>query len=286
LTSNGASAPSFQVPAASSISITGNTGGALTGSAFTFSGGTTGLSFGGAVSTETLSGNLVLANGGTSASLTASNGGIFYSTASAGAILSGTATARQMLQSGTSTTPAWSTTTWPATTTNSQLLYSSATSVVGEVTAGNYGVLISSSAGVPSWLANGTTGQILTATTSGNPSWGAAPSSGFNWNDVTGTTQAAVINNGYIANNVALVTVTLPATAVVGSVISIQGAAAGLWTLAQNASQQVFANGGSTTAGVGGSVSSSSQYDSISVVCITANTGWAMNTSSGNLNFV
>ena len=59
--------PSWQSPAASSISITGNTGGALTGAAFTFTGGTTGLSFGGAGSTETLSGTLVVANGGTGA---------------------------------------------------------------------------------------------------------------------------------------------------------------------------------------------------------------------------
>lgn len=49
----------------SSISITGDTGGALTGSSFTFSGGTTGLSFGGSGSTETLSGTLIVANGGT-----------------------------------------------------------------------------------------------------------------------------------------------------------------------------------------------------------------------------
>ncbi len=38
----------------SSVSITGDSGGALTGSAFTFTGGTTGLSFGGSGSTETL----------------------------------------------------------------------------------------------------------------------------------------------------------------------------------------------------------------------------------------
>ncbi len=40
---------------ASSIDITGDTGGTLTGDSFTFSGGTTGLSFDGAVTTETLS---------------------------------------------------------------------------------------------------------------------------------------------------------------------------------------------------------------------------------------
>lgn len=49
----------------SSISITGDTGGALTGSSFTLSGGTTGLSFGGSGSTETLTFAGITANGGT-----------------------------------------------------------------------------------------------------------------------------------------------------------------------------------------------------------------------------
>lgn len=49
----------------SSISITGDTGGALSGSSFTFSGGTTGLSFGGSGSTETLTFAGITANGGT-----------------------------------------------------------------------------------------------------------------------------------------------------------------------------------------------------------------------------
>ncbi len=64
--------------------------------------------------TDTLAGK-ALANGGTNASLTASNGGIVYSNASAFAILAGTATANQMLMSGSSTTPAWSTNTYPST---------------------------------------------------------------------------------------------------------------------------------------------------------------------------
>jgi hypothetical protein len=59
--------PTFQNPAASSISITGDSGGALTGNAFTFTGGTSGLTFAGAGSTETLGGTLVVANGGTGA---------------------------------------------------------------------------------------------------------------------------------------------------------------------------------------------------------------------------
>jgi hypothetical protein len=70
--------PSFQSPAASSISITGNTGGALVGAAFTFTGGTTGLSFGGSGSTETLSGTLAIANGGTNATSMTNTFGVNY----------------------------------------------------------------------------------------------------------------------------------------------------------------------------------------------------------------
>lgn len=91
-----------------------------------------------------------LANGGTNASLIASTGGIFYSTASAGAILSGTATARQMLQSGATAAPAWSTSTWPATTTANNILFSSAANTVGEIASAASSVLITSAGSVPS----------------------------------------------------------------------------------------------------------------------------------------
>jgi len=47
------------------ISITGDSGGALTGSSFTFTGGTTGLTFAGSGTTETLGGTLIVSNGGT-----------------------------------------------------------------------------------------------------------------------------------------------------------------------------------------------------------------------------
>ena len=137
--------------------------------------------------TTAISGLLPLANGGTNANLTADNGGIFYSTASAGAILLGTATAQRMLQSGATGAPAWSTATWPATTTANQLLYSSGASVVGEITTANSSVLVTNGSGAPSWSTtlpahtvttsvtvpliiggSGTTGTILTLqTTSG-----------------------------------------------------------------------------------------------------------------------
>lgn len=125
--------------------------------------------FGGAVSFP-----ITLAQGGTNANLTANNGGIFYSSASAGAILAGTATARQMLQSGASTTPAWSTATYPATTTANRLLYSSATNTVVDLATVNSSILVTDGSGVPSL---GT----------------AIP------NGVTATTQAALDNSTKVA---------------------------------------------------------------------------------------
>jgi len=83
-----------------------------------------------------------------------------------------TATSGQVLQSaGSSADPAFSTATYPATTTINQILYSSAADTVTGLATGNNGVLITSATGVPSLLANGTTGQVLTATTGSPPSW-------------------------------------------------------------------------------------------------------------------
>lgn len=91
-----------------------------------------------------------LSHGGTGANLTASNGGILYSGASAAAILAGTITANQALLSGSSTTPAWSTATYPATTTINRILYSSNNNVIGQITTANSAVLVTDAGGVPS----------------------------------------------------------------------------------------------------------------------------------------
>ena len=132
-----------------------------------------------------------LASGGTSANLTANNGGIFYSTASAGAILSGTATATQMLQSGSSSAPAWSTTTWPATSTVNQLLYSSSANTVAGLATANNGVLITSAGGVPSissTLPSAVQGNITSVGTIASGTWHGTV--------IAGTYGGTGINNG------------------------------------------------------------------------------------------
>ena len=97
------------------------------------------------------------------------------------------------------------------------------------------------------------------------------------WVDQTTATRAMVTNTGYTANaGASLITFTLPTTSAVGDVIEINGKAAGLWTIAQAASQQIQASPAATTAGVGGSLSSVGQYDNVRLRCITANLIWTV----------
>lgn len=112
-------------------------------------------------------GQLGLTRGGTAASLTASNGGIVYSNASALAILSGTATANQLLLSGASGAPSWSSTTHPSTVAQGDLLYGSATNVISTLAKNTTATRYLANTGTtnnPAWdqvnLANGVTGNL------------------------------------------------------------------------------------------------------------------------------
>lgn len=98
---------------------------------------------------------------------------------------------------------------------------------------------------------------------------------GYTWVEVTTTSQSMAADTAYIANNAGLVTLTLPLTASVGQTVIVQGKGAGGWSIAQNSGQTIHLGSSSTTTGVGGSLSSTNQYDSIELVCITANDEWA-----------
>jgi hypothetical protein len=112
------------------------------------------------------------------------------------------------------------------------------------------------------------------------------PSGILPWNNVTGTSSAMAVNNGYIANNAGLVTLTLPATAAVGSVIEVAGNGAGGWTIAQNSGQTVHFGNVNTTTGAGGSLSSINRYDCLQMVCTVANTDFVIKASMGNITYV
>jgi len=236
-----------------------------------------------------------MANGGTGTGLTAANGGIVYSDANSMEILAPTATALQMLQSGSNAAPSWSTATWPATTTINQILYSSSANVIGGITATASGAMYTNAAGVPAFAAL-TDGQVLVGSTAGYPipatltaGTGINISNGANtitisntftgatWNDVTSTSLGMAVNNNYLANHATLlVTLTLPAIAAFGSMITIQGYGPGLFTIAQNAGQTIHFGDKDTTTGAGGSITALNRYNSITLLCSVANTDWTV----------
>lgn len=134
---------------------------------------------------------LSLANGGTEANITAANGGIFYTNASKGALLAPTATANQMLQSGSSSAPAWSTTTWPATSTVNELLWSSSANVVAGLATLVNGTLVTDGAGVPVWS------TTLRAQVQGNiTALGTIASGTWHGSVIAGTYGGTGVNNG------------------------------------------------------------------------------------------
>jgi hypothetical protein len=108
-------------------------------------------------------------------------------------------------------------------------------------------------------------------------------SGGLTISEVTGTSQAAAINNWYIINNGSLCTVTLPDTAALGSVVKITNSGAGGWKIAQNAGESIRIAGAVTTSGVTGYLQSTGVDDCIELVCITANTTWKVQSVVGNI---
>jgi len=130
-------------------------------------------------------------------------------------------------------------------------------------------------------------GDIIVGLRSGANVQFAAPVFGNDVVVVTGATQAMTANVAYIANRGTLITFSLPTSSVVGDKISVVGQGAGGWTIHQAASQQIQIGDVASTVGTGGSVASSNQWDSLTLICITANDVWtAFGGWVGNLTYV
>jgi hypothetical protein len=187
----------------------------------------------------------------------------------------------------------FTTATYPSTTTANRLLYSSATNTVTDLATANSATLVTNASGVPAWTSSMTNGQILIGSTGATPVVGtitgtsgisvavgagtitlSGTGSGIGWNEITGASQIMAPDQGYVTNNAGLVTLTLPAVAAFGTVINIVGKGAGGWRIAQGAGQQIQVGSTASTVGAGGYVESTNRYDSIELLCTTANTTW------------
>ena len=203
----------------------------------------------------------------------------------------GKGTAGQLVQA-TATNVKFTTATYPNTAgTSGKVLISDGTNIVSSTptfpnASATSGKIIKSdgtnwTASTETYAAPGTSGNVLT---SDGTNWtSAAPAVSFlPWTEVTGTSQAAAVNNGYICNNAGLVTVTLPATAALGQIVHLVGKGAGLWRMTANTGQTI--NFGSSASSSAGTITATNQFDALQVMCTVANTTWTCTgVAQGNL---
>ena len=176
--------------------------------------------------------------------------------------------------------------TYSATTvTQYNALVGGASNAITSIPLANGQILVGSSGVVPV-AATITAGVGIGVTNAAGSITINATGGGLTWSTVTGTTQVAAADNGYVINNGALVTVTLPATCPLYSTITLVGLGAGGWSIAQNASQYVQVGSVASAVGVGGSVASTSRYDTVTLVCTLADTSFSVISVQGNLTVV
>lgn len=239
-------------------------------------------------------------DGGTGVSSLTDHGVVLGSGAAAVSVTAVGATG-EVLKGNTGADPTWAAVDLTADVTGTLPVTNGGT---GAATLTDGGILLGSGTGAVTALAQPTNGQLPIGSTGSDPvmatltegsnititngagtiTIASTASGGISWNEVTGTSQTASVDNGYICNNASLVTVTLPDTAALGSVVAITGKGAGGWKVAQNAGETIhWDESNATTTGATGYLQSTDDYDSVRLICITANTTWGVLSSKGNI---
>lgn len=103
------------------------------------------------------------------------------------------------------------------------------------------------------------------------------------WVDVTGASQSLVPSVGFGANNAGLVTLSLPASATIGSLIQVTGVGAGGWKITQAAGQSIRLGASVSTVGATGFIASTLRGDCVTLRCVVTDTGWQVESSMGNI---
>lgn len=105
------------------------------------------------------------------------------------------------------------------------------------------------------------------------------------WNKIS-SNQTLVVNNGYICYSGGTLTLLLPLFSTIGQELEITLDGSTGFSITQNAGQSIRFGSSVTSAGVGGSLSSTAQGDTLRLVCTTANIRWNVVSSIGNLTIV
>lgn len=134
-------------------------------------------------------------------------------------------------------------------------------------------------------LPAGPDNQVLTTDSSlpEGVKWAPPQAVPFPFTEITSTSQSMASNNGYILNNAALVTATLPVSSAVGDFVWIVGKGLGGWRIQCNINQTIHFGNKDTS--MGGSLDSTNQYDAIQLMCTAADTDWTCTgISQGNID--
>lgn len=132
--------------------------------------------------------------------------------------------------------------------------------------------------------ADGTAGQVLTTNGAGTVTWSTSGEGG--WTAISAS-QTLAVNNGYFCTGGAGLSLALPATSAVGDTIDVVLDGSTSWTITQpNAGTRIRIGNQQTTLGVGGSLASTAQGDTVRLVCETANARWAVVSMIGNITVV
>jgi len=135
----------------------------------------------------------------------------------------------------------------------------------------------------------GTATQVLTSNgAAALPTFQDPAAVGFTWT-VTTVDAGIFVNNGYIADKVGLLTMTLPASGAIGDIIEITNINTAVgWRIAQNALQAIRFGSSLTTTGTGGYLEATVLGDSVRLVCTVSGTStrWLVLSSLGNITVV
>jgi len=94
--------------------------------------------------------------------------------------------------------------------------------------------------------------------------------------------QTLAVNNGYFCVSGGPINLLLPSVSDVGDTISVSLIGSTQWVIQQGAGQQIVMGSQQSTIGVGGSLTSTQQGDTFTMVCSSPNLQWVIISSMGN----
>lgn len=119
-------------------------------------------------------------------------------------------------------------------------------------------------------------GSTITITGSGG---------GMTWNNISAS-QTMSVNNGYFCSGGGAISLLLPPVSAFGDIIEIVIDGSASVTLTQGAGQTIKLANAITTVGIGGSLGSTQQGDSIRLLCKTINLAWTALSADGSWTIV